>query len=132
MLRDLQVSFIPIYLVINIFSTDADAESSAAKRRKDVEWEWLGDGQWNKYAPDHSKAITESFVNGEAENILNVAAGVNVKIRFDNMTQTNVETGWQRSIRCLPSDTTSYTHSVWEWEEGEEDMWKRYFVCCTT
>jgi len=49
-----------------------------------------------------------------------VAPSVKLKVLLNSMTQMNVDSGWQRNVRCFSSKPTS-----WEWE-NENGEWKLY------
>lgn len=96
-----------------------------------VKWEWLGDGgKWTPYSDTLSDKLTDSFTSGANEVTMSVSHGVKMKIKFKNMTQSNVSTGWPRDVRCVPlqegGSSGHYQSSVWEWEEG--GVWKRYVM----
>lgn len=93
-----------------------------------VVWEWEGDGgKWTAYSSDHSKALTDALSQGEKDVTLQVAPSVKMKIRFESMSQENVATGWQRSICCVSTSSSSPSNSeaVWEWE-NEKGTWMAY------
>ena len=86
-----------------------------------VTWEWEGDGgQWTAFSVEHSKTLSESLMNGEGDITLQVSKTIKMKICFEAMTQTNVRTGWQRNIRCVPPSVTpgpsGGAQHGWEWE----------------
>lgn len=105
-----------------------DEGSSASKKVKTVQWEWLGDGgKWTQYSEEHNEKLIDSFCVGADEVTIPVAKGVKMKIKFRTMSQANVATGWPRDIRCVPTGATDYKPSVWEWNEG--GVWKRCGLC---
>ena len=105
-----------------------DEGSSASKKVKTVQWEWLGDGgKWTPYSEEHNETLIDSFCVGTDEVTMPVAKGVKMKIKFRTMSQVNIATGWPRDIRCVPMGTTDYKPSVWEW--NEDGVWKRCGLC---
>ena len=91
-----------------------------------VRWEWEGDGgKWSQYSSEHSQSLSDALISGCSDVTLQVSEHVKLKIDFDSMTQRNVKTGWQRSVRCADSNSSSpKTESVWEWEnESGEWVW---------
>lgn len=86
------------------------------KLSPDVVWEWEGDGgRWNQYTPEHAQSLTSALQRGDKETTLQVTPSVKMNVRFSNMTQMNVTTGWQRSVRCLHKGAVS--RGMWEFQE---------------
>lgn len=50
-----------------------------------------------------------------------------VQVEFSGMTQCNVSSGWERSVRCVPSKATPTLASQgrWEWQD-EHGGWNPY------
>lgn len=60
--------------------------------------------------------------------VTQVSPGVKMRVEFSGMTQHNVTTGWERSVRCVPSKSTTHTlasHGRWEWQD-EHNGWNPY------
>ena len=53
-----------------------------------------------------------------------------LKVDFSKMTQTNIHTGWQRDVQCVPTPSESQASSSspqgqWEWQD-EDGKWNEY------
>lgn len=53
-----------------------------------------------------------------------------LKVKFSDMTQANVSTGWQRRVQCVSASNSSpsgadSTSRQWEWQD-EHGVWTAY------
>ena len=115
--------------------TDADpgGDDSGSKLKSPrvvppVVWEWEGDGgKLNAYTLEHSQLLTDALVRGDPDVTLKMTRTVKMRICFEAMTQTNIGTGWQSNVRCLPSSvSTTNVCLVWEFHDKPEDSWTAY------
>lgn len=107
------------------------ATSQNKKRRRTpksaVTWQWEGDrGKWTNYEASVGRQVTAALLKGDGDVTVQVAPGVQMKVRFGTMSQMNVTTGWQRNVRCVPASRGSREEKgKWEWED-EHGKWNVY------
>ena len=69
--------------------------------------------------------LSTALLKGDRDITLQVATSVKLKVRFGTMTQTNISTGWQRNVRCVPSSGSREEKGKWEWQD-EHRKWSAY------
>eukprot|EP00940_MAST-03C_sp_MAST-3C-sp2_P001068 g1068.t1 len=66
-----------------------------------VVWEWKGDhGSWNRYPPNDIMTIERSAQSCSSSAV--ALANKNYHVSVSKMVQTNIKSGYQRSIRRVP------------------------------
>jgi len=78
-------------------------------------WQFQANGgSWMSFAPEFSEKIMEAFLKGQSEFVVQIS-GVPYTEDFDDMLQTNHDTGKERPIRCnfgLPSHWSSSNEAI--------------------
>lgn len=106
------------WYILHVYVVTKDEDEAEGSK---VIWEWENDrGKWTKYDEEHCVQLTKSLTGGEENVTLQVTPTVKLNVRFSSMTQMNVNTGWQRDVRCRNSG-----RGQWEWED-EHGKWNTY------
>ncbi|XP_069796903.1 poly [ADP-ribose] polymerase 2 isoform X3 [Narcine bancroftii] len=90
----------------------------------DLRWEWEGDsGSWMVYSAEHAQAMAEAFRNRAPSLLLHLSPTTSLWVDLRKMVQRNVQTGFERRVRCAVRDEDDYY--VWQWENVDR-MWQPY------
>jgi hypothetical protein len=79
-------------------SNSTSAVATAPARAGFKRFEFYDKGSWHPYGPTAMRAVSEQYSRGQSHAYLQIAADAYF-IEFERCTQSNVETGYTRSVR---------------------------------